>query len=446
MVASKELIDAIVGVWKIRPPGPESLTKSPALIRLFEVCKADYPDQGIGVGPGWAITTALRSLGMPCELPPDHCNLALPAEEAAQRLDDAFRATSFRQRHLAPLDLADEFPDLDFGSAKVRTFSPDELREVFDASRLKRCYPARDFDASALSQFRWIVVDEDVPVEKTAEVRNLPFFFETTDQDFGRIVPHEGRLSPQLEAAIFFLALAPWEEWLHYPSIGRSGFRVPWSYTVNEDLFVRVAPPPAADTLSWEWKLFHNGHGEEEEIEVPVVAELKEGCLAELRRWDQSAWQSLEHARTTPLFETPIEHFFIRALMAEKIDEFIAYMTAIEAAIGLYGDYKAAARSTQDPHGKMPATEKMKYRLVGLLNDLSAWNDYETLFDIRSFYLHGRRMQPISTDEQVLARSLARRVIEALIKAAGGPISLRETFLDDLLARGKALRNPSLGL
>ncbi|MDR3439975.1 hypothetical protein [Telmatospirillum sp.] len=357
MVASKELIDAIVGVWKTRPPGPESLTKSPAMIRLFEVCKADYPDQDIGAGPGWAITTALRSLGLPCELPSDHCNLALPAEDAAQRLDYAFRARSFRRRHLAPLDLADEFPDLDFGSAKVRTFSPDELREAFDAARLKRCYPAWDFDAGALSQFRWIVVEEDVPVEKTPEVRNLPFFFETRDQDFGRIVPHEGKFAPPLETAIFFLALAPWEKWLHYPGIVRCGFRVPWSYTVNEDLFVRVAPPPAADTLSWEWKIFHNRRGEDEEIEVPVVAELEEGCLDELLRWNQSVWQSFEHARTTPLFETPIQHFFIRALMAEKIDEFIAYMTAIEAAIGLHGDYNADARSTPDPHKGLQVTK-----------------------------------------------------------------------------------------
>jgi hypothetical protein len=70
---------------------------------------------------------------------------------------------------------------------------------------------------------------------------------------------------------------------------------------------------------------------------------------------------------------------------------------------------------------------------------------YETLFNIRSAYVHGRRMEPISTGDQVLARTMARRVIEALINAAAGPISLREAFLDDLLTKGKALRNPPLG-
>jgi hypothetical protein len=214
---------------------------------------------------------------------------------------------------------------------------------------------------------------------------------------------------------------------------------VPWSYTVNEDLFVRVAPPPAANTLSWEHRLFSNSFGEEEVIEVPMVMYLKEGGLDELCRWDHAAWQRLEHARTTQLFETPIEHFFIRALSVEKIDEFIAYMTAIDAALGLHSDHK---RPKPDPHKGISATDRMKYRIIGLLGDVDARDEFETLFNIRSAYLHGRRMAPISTAEQVLARSMARRVIEALITAAAGPISQRESFLDDLLTKGKKLRHP----
>jgi hypothetical protein len=46
-------------------------------------------------------------------------------------------------------------------------------------------------------------------------------------------------------------------------------------------------------------------------------------------------------------------------------------------------------------------------------------------------------MTAISTNERVLARSLARQVVEALLLATqAGPISSREDFLDNLLDKG----------
>ena len=46
-------------------------------------------------------------------------------------------------------------------------------------------------------------------------------------------------------------------------------------------------------------------------------------------------------------------------------------------------------------------------------------------------------MTAISTKEQVMARSLARQVVEALILATlAGPIGSREDFLDGLLDMG----------
>ena len=50
------------------------------------------------------------------------------------------------------------------------------------------------------------------------------------------------------------------------------------------------------------------------------------------------------------------------------------------------------------------------------------------LFNVRSAFLHGRTMAAISTDERVLARSLARQVVEALILATkAGPIPRGKT-------------------
>jgi len=55
-------------------------------------------------------------------------------------------------------------------------------------------------------------------------------------------------------------------------------------------------------------------------------------------------------------------------------------------------------------------------------------------------FLHGRTMTAISTKERVLARSLARRTVEALILATrAGQITSREDFLDGLLDKGAPL-------
>jgi hypothetical protein len=49
-------------------------------------------------------------------------------------------------------------------------------------------------------------------------------------------------------------------------------------------------------------------------------------------------------------------------------------------------------------------------------------------------------MTAISTKERVMARSLARRTVEALIMAThAGPIASREDFLDGLLDKGAPL-------
>ena len=67
-------------------------------------------------------------------------------------------------------------------------------------------------------------------------------------------------------------------------------------------------------------------------------------------------------------------------------------------------------------------------------------DQYEQVFEVRSAFLHGRAMTAISTKERVLARSLARQVVEALILATRvGPILSREDFLDGLLDKGAQL-------
>lgn len=151
-------------------------------------------------------------------------------------------------------------------------------------------------------------------------------------------------------------------------------------------------------------------------------------------------WAIVEQAKRSVLFETPIAHFLVRAFLAEGVDEFLAHITTIEAALGLRADYQKSFRIAPDRHKGMRATNRMRGRVAGLLGGRSHADQYEQLFDIRSAFLHGRAMTDISTQEQVMARSLARQVVEALILATrAGPVPSREDFLDGLLDAGAPL-------
>lgn len=222
------------------------------------------------------------------------------------------------------------------------------------------------------------------------------------------------------------------------------GFRIPWVYTVDSDIFVRPNTPPSPDTLSWEDRIYDDGYGGTYEEERPVELRLEDDVATELPIWDQSRWAIVEQAKQSVLFETPITHFLVRAFLAEGVDEFLAHITTIEAALGLRADYQKSFRVAPDRHKRLRATDKMRGRVAGLLGGRSYADQYERLFDLRSAFLHGRAMTAISTKERVMARSLARQVVEALILTTqAGPISSREDFLDGLLDKGAPLLWPA---
>jgi hypothetical protein len=66
------------------------------------------------------------------------------------------------------------------------------------------------------------------------------------------------------------------------------------------------------------------------------------------------------------LFETPIAHFLVRAFLAEGVDEFLAHITTIEAALGLRADYQKSFRLAPDRRKGMRATNRMRDRVAGL--------------------------------------------------------------------------------
>lgn len=421
------MLRAMKELWRLQPPEPDNILAHPAFAQLREACRDGYVNAGHN-GPRLALSTALQALGLPCQLQPQTAHLALSVDEAAQKLDAALRATYAKRLHLAPLDLAADLPPLAFGPARVCRLTAEELRTLVDESRLRRFFPRQDFDADRFSAFHWLVVEEVVPFTREPEARAVPVLFMDLSQDLGRIEPHKGRFPKAFEETLFFLLLAPWERWSTMAEVDWRGFRVPWVYTVDTDIFVRPSVPPSSDSLSWEDQIYDDGRGGTYEEERRVELPLEDTVTTELTTWDESYWAIVRKAKESVLFETPIAHFLVRAFLADGVDEFLAHITTIEAALGLRADYKGGA------------TKKMRGRLAGLLGNRCYADQYGQLFDVRSAFLHGRAMTAISTEERVMARSLARRVVKALIVATQGtPVSSREGFLDGLLGKGKPL-------
>jgi hypothetical protein len=69
----------------------------------------------------------------------------------------------------------------------------------------------------------------------------------------------------------------------------------------------------------------------------------------------------VEQAKRSVLFETPIAHFLVRAFLAEGVDEFLAHITTIEAALGLRSDYQKSFRIAPDRHKGMRATDRIRF-------------------------------------------------------------------------------------
>lgn len=267
-------------------------------------------------------------------------------------------------------------------------------------------------------------------------MRALPFF--VMDVHFGEIQPHIGRFPKSVEDALFFLLLAPWENWSLLEEVDWRGFRIPWVYTLDDDLFVAPSRPPSPDSLSFEPWIVQNSCGEELELERPIALPLDNDAINGLYVANEGAWAKWQVARASRLFETPTVHFLVRAFLTDGIDEFIAHLVVVDAALGLESDHRKYSLPKNDPSRKLSATKCIARRLHGALGCSKAAQDYEELFNLRSAYIHGRAaMESISTRQRVLARSLTRRVACAMVTLASAhPESTRAECLSDLFANG----------
>jgi hypothetical protein len=405
--------EAVRALWSLPSPGPRNLFSAPEFERLRGICCGLHPKAPPGPV---ALHNALTSLGAPCRPPPAACDLALPPGIAAARLHAALEQPEIQRVHLCPLDRADRLPELTFGPNRIAKLAAAELEELVDLPRLKRVNASWAFDAKLLSEFTWLLIKETLSLDRPPEQRAIPLLFESLDRDWSAIEPHRGRFAPSVENALFAMLLAPWEDWVDTPSGWWRAFEVPWVYTTDNDLFVRPTTPPSADALSWDYMFEDDG---EEVFVDPNRVPLKADA-ASISDWlTDRRWADLMTVKKSPLFQTPIEHFFVKAFLEEDADEFLAHITTIEAALLL-------------PEETRGLTRLIARRVSALLGAEQKGKIYEHLYNVRCALVHGRKMDAIPGDSRLLARQLARQVVNALVEAALACPQSREEYLKGL--------------
>lgn len=174
--------------------------------------------------------------------------------------------------------------------------------------------------------------------------------------------------------------------------------------------------------------------GVEIDLERPETLRLKDGVIDDLAAWDAGAWDQFSAAIKGPLFETPILHFLLQGYASSGMDEIMAHMTAIEAAVGPVGDQKPAKGA---PHHDIRGSARVRTRVSALLGDAAEGEVYGRLFSLRSEYVHGRGgIEPVSTTTRVEARALARTVVAGLLERARTDGASRDVVLAALLDEG----------
>lgn len=410
MTATPDLV-SLLGRLARHPARRATSFSEPDFIALREHIQHRFPGAGTKDGLNFALSAALDRLGVGHRPGSPPLNI----EAATARLEAAFQATHVERLHLCPLDTADEVPNLDFGPNTMTTVSIEELQAL-----LAPIGPSATAVDPRFAEFRWLIVRERVAVEHEPGHRAFPFLFDA-QQDFAQIEPHKRRFPEAVEQALFALLLAPWEDLVGHADFNWRAFHVPWVYTVEDDLFVRPPALPSADSLTWETRFHNDGTEENEEYEAPAAFRFQPPIGSLEAVVSDERWLALERALGSDLFSTPIVHFLVSAFLGDGIDEFIGHLMALEACLGLRGDWSGE--------------HVVGARIGALVQDTEAAAAYSELFNLRSEYVHGRPMGPIGGKARVAARRLARKVANALVESPFEPTNDRVSFLEGLASR-----------
>lgn len=145
-------------------------------------------------------------------------------------------------------------------------------------------------------------------------------------------------------------------DWLRHKRVNAGwmwrAFEVPREHATHDDLFVRPKGPPSADTLSWVDGLGDDG---EQVFFDPAPAPLKIGGASVSDWLNDRRWADLMTVEKNQLFQSPVKHFFVKAFLEEPVDEFLAHITTIDAALLLEHERRGLTTSSLD--GYRPSSD-----------------------------------------------------------------------------------------
>ena len=425
---SPALCRAVDALWALRPPLDQGFFQSAEFLALDAACCADYGGKPGALAASSALSNALHSLGLPCRHP-DPARWG-DASAAAAGLAACFTMRERRLVHLCPFDVADLLPPVAFGPARIVSFSPSELESLLGIDRLRRWAPGWTIDPGKLAELQWLVVEEVAAVAPEPGERALPFLY-TPVSDWGRprVQPHASWFPQVVAEALSILLLAPWEDWNDSFAGEWRGFRLPWTHTLDPDLAVRTAAPPGIEGFAWEPDPRYDDEDHERLAHYPL-----DDAAGTLTTMVSQLWTQWQAARQSELFSGPVAHFLVTAFANTGIDEFMAHITVVEAALGVPSDH-----FKRPTFKALRSTERIARRIAALLDDDDAAATFRRLFKVRSQFVHGRAMETVPVENLDAARRLARRVSAALLaRAAAEPSASRDAVLAGLLAAGAA--------
>lgn len=434
--APEGIRDAIHALWARGKSSDVRIGSGTEFSRLKAACLLACPGLSKGLQLDLALQFALRSLAMPGLTSTNSNNAAIDAEQAATILHNALLSRSETTTFLCPLDLADDLPTLQFENWSIRRYQPDELAELFGRQNLLRHQRAELLPSFYdLARWQWLVVRDTNVVEHASGPPSIARILASVDS--GACNPHLEKLPAPIEKTLFFMLLAPWEDWVE-ESLGWRPFLLPWMYRPARSIFEVPAVPKSAQTLSWQPCYGVAADGSEYEDESPITIPVYPEGAGFPDWFNESRWRNVQTALCSVLFQGPVLHFFVRAYHEDGIDEFMAHIMAIEAALGTRSDHLPSVKSKEA--GRLrSATGRVVARVEALLGCKADGALYAQLYQLRSTYIHGDQMRELVHDDRRAARRLARRVVLKLSELALtiSATESRDAVLENLMRRPK---------
>ena len=317
---------AIEDLWHLSTPSEERVKGSRAFHALEDRCRSVYLDldsSRLAQSPSGKVSSMVLRRALQNFFrwngAPWFEGEASDVDETAAALHSAFRRQSNRRTYLVPLDrlsLEDrssggrrEVASVRFGPNEVVRLDRDELAGRVPVDALARFGARYRFPTDDLDGFCWLATSCTKPAGPL-ERRTWLNALNITMADVGTVGLFRSAFPTPVENALFVPLLilvkdpqdTPWKP-----------FRVPWIFSVTDDVFSDPGTAPDASALS-----FQVVGDEQSHFEVPDQSEIFE--FGDRRRealW--SRWNDLETMLTRAdtykaNFHPLTRHFFVKAL------------------------------------------------------------------------------------------------------------------------------------